>query len=476
LLVTTSNRWLILIAMTGSLSMIMIDQTVVTVALPDMSRDLPLSANGQQWVVNAYVLALAALVAVGGKLGNRLGPVTCFRLGVIGFFAASVGCALAPHDDIGQSWMLVARGVQGAGAALMMPVSAVLVTNAFPVSQRGRAMAIYAGISQIFLATGPLIGGVLTEHVSWRAVFWLNLPVGLATLVLVHIARPPNDRHAGRMRPLDVVLLVAGLASTVFALQQASQWGWGSGRTIGLLALGVALTSVFVWSQLRTSDPLVAVRLLGRRAFAGDLGVAFGIQFALLGAVLYSSLYLQDLLKFSPVSSGLAVLPFILPITVAAQLGGRWYDRAGVRPPVLIGLGLSALGFVAWTISLPHLTYIGQIPGMILAGLGLGLTLSPNNTDALGRADDSERTQASALLQTFRQLGGTVGVAVIGTIVLSYERAGTRAASPQHAADAITAGFAAASIAFAATAVFGWFMLSRTRIASAAGGEAAALI
>src|ERR1700761_165710 len=164
------NRWLVLVAMTGSLSMIMLDQTVVTVALPSMSRDLPLSPTGQQWVVNAYVLAMAALVALGGKLGDKLGGVTTFRIGVAVFFLASMACGLAPTGVLGEPWIISARMLQGAGAALMVPVSAAIVMGAFSVAERGRAMAIYAGISQMFLAVGPLLGGVLTESVSWRTV------------------------------------------------------------------------------------------------------------------------------------------------------------------------------------------------------------------------------------------------------------------------------------------------------------------
>ena len=192
------NRWLILVAMTGSLSMLMLDQTVVTVALPSMSRDLPLSASGQQWVVNAYVLAIAALVAIGGKVADRFGGVSTFRVGVITFFLASAGCGLAPHGDLGQSWLITARALQGVGAALMMPVSAVIVMAAFGIKERGRAMAVYVGLSQIFLAVGPLLGGVLTEKVTWRAVFWINVPVGIAALILVHIAVQPTS--AARVR------------------------------------------------------------------------------------------------------------------------------------------------------------------------------------------------------------------------------------------------------------------------------------
>ncbi len=459
------NRWLVLVAMTGSLSMILLDQTVVTVALPSMSRDLPLSPTGQQWVVNAYVLAMAALVAVGGKLGDRLGGVTTFRLGVSVFFVASMACGLAPHGPAGEPWIIAARAVQGAGAALMVPVSAAIVIDAFAPSERGRAMAIYTGISQVFLAIGPLLGGVLTESVSWRTVFWLNVPVGLGALIMVHIARPDDRRLANvQIGARSVALLVAGVGATVLAVQQASVWQWGSPATLATLTAGVAVTGVFGWTQLRASSPLVDVRLFARPAVLGNLVVLGLVQFGLLAVVLFSSLYLQDLLHLSPIRSGLGALPLIAGIAAAAQIGGRWYDRAGVRPPTLCGLAVSIAGLSAWAAALPSLAYAPQVPGMALTGFGLGLLLSPANTDALGRVSAAERSQASGLVQTVRQLGGTLGVAVIGAIVLGIEHRGPQAGSRQHAAFAVTVGFGCAAATFVVALVAGWFLLSRTRL------------
>ena len=471
-----ANRWLVLVAMTGSLSMIMLDQTVVTVALPAMADDLGLGPAGQQWVVNAYVLALTALVAFGGKLGDRLGGVRTFRLGVAGFFVASALCGLAPAGPFGEAWIVGARALQGAAAALMVPTSGAIVISAFPVQERGRAMAAYAGISQIFLAIGPLIGGALTEAVSWRAVFWLNVPVGIAALVLVAIARPAQASRPGRIRGGALALLVGGLGATVLAVQEAATWGWDSPLTLLVLGAGVAATAAFVVTQSRVPDPLVDVGLLRRRAFLGDVAVNGLVQFGLLAAVLHSSLYLQDLLRFSPVATGLAVLAMVLPITVAAQLGGRWFDRSGVRPPVLTGLAVSTLGMLAWTLALPYLSYPLQVPGMALTGFGLGLTISPTNTDALSRVGAAERSQASGVLQTVRQLGGTLGVAVVGAVVLGIEHRGTGGADVQAAADAIAAGFAVSTAAFALALLAAARLLARDRVAAdpAAAAESVA--
>ncbi len=475
---TPRSPWLVLVAMTGSLSMIMLDQTVVTVALPSMSRELPLSPTGQQWVVNAYVLAMASLVALGGKLGDRFGGVSTFRAGVTIFFVASALCGLVPHGPWGEPAMIAARALQGAGAALMMPVSASIVIGAFGPARRGRAMAVYTGISQVFLAVGPLLGGFLTQEFSWRLVFWLNVPVGLAALIMVRIARPENTRNAdAAIRLGSVALLVVGIGTSVLAIQQATVWGWSSPATIVLLAGGVGVTVWFVITQLHAANPLVDVRLFGRRTFVGNVIVIGLVQFGLLAVVLFSSLYVQDLLGLDPMVAGLCALPLIAGIAIAAQVGGRWYDRSGVRPPVLTGVALAVVGVALWAATLPLLSYGPQVPGMAITGLGLGLMISPTNTDALSRVAPVERSQAAGLMQTVRQIGGTLGVALIGAVVLGIEHHGTRAPSPESAAWAITVGFGLTAVVFGLALFAGWRLLSRDRVsdptADVSAGEAA---
>ncbi len=391
--------------------------------------------------------------------------MTTFRIGVLIFFLASVGCGLAPAGSWGEFVIIAFRALQGAGAALMMPVSASIVIAAFAAAERGRAMAIYAGISQIFLAVGPLLGGFLTQTVSWRAVFWLNVPVGIAALVLVQIARPANVRTpGGPIRSRDVVLLVLGVGLTVLAIQEASRWSWASPLTWSVLIVGLVLAGLFVRAQIDAESPLVNVRLLSRPAFLADNVVMGLVQFGLLPVVLFNSLYLQDVLGLSPIMTGLGILPVILPLTVAAQIGGRWFDRYGVRRPVLIGLSICTVGLIAWTAALPTLSYPWQLPGMILTGFGLGLTISPTNTDALSRVTQAERAQGSGLIQTIRQLGGTVGVAVVSAVVLGIESAGTQSPSAERIAGAMAVGFGMAALAFAVALLIGWRLLSTERI------------
>jgi EmrB/QacA subfamily drug resistance transporter len=459
------KSWLTLAAMTASLSMILLDQTVVSVALPTMSRDLPLSTSGAQWVVNAYVLSMAAFVALGGKLGSKLGPVTTFRVGVVVFFVASALCGLAPVGGNGENWLIAARVVQGVGAALMMPVTAVIVMAAFPESVRGRAMGAYVGIGQIFLALGPLVGGACTEWFSWRVVFWLNVPVGLAALALVQVAKPANDKQSAlRIAVTHVALLVAGVGTTVYALQQAGSWGWGSTRMLATLGVGLVVLTAFVVVQLRSEEPLVDVRLFRHVDFLGDMIVLFGTQFGLLVITLFAALYAQNLLGYSPVQAGFSSMAMILPLMIGAQFAGRWYDRSGVRPPLLLGLALCTVGVLVWAVQLPTIEYWSKVPGMALTGLGLGLVFSPVNTDALSRVPSRKRSQASGIVQTVRQLGGTLGVAVIGAIILANEEPqATPSAAISNTAHAMSIGFMFSAGAFALTLVGAWFLLSHKR-------------
>ncbi len=457
--VVTRRSWLTLIAMTGSLSMIMLDQTVVSVALPTMTHQLPLTAAGAQWVVNAYVLAMAAAVAVGGKLGSKWGPVTTFRAGVIAFLVSSACCGLAPNATC----MVAARIAQGLGAALMVPVTASIVMAAFPTSMRGRAMGAYVGISQIFLALGPLVGGTLTESWTWRAVFWINVPVGLVALLLVRISAPANPTQRGlRISGTQTAMLMAGIGATVYGLQQSASWHWISGRTLGTIGGGVIVLALFTWLQLRDSEPLVDVRLFRIRAFVGDSIVLFATQFGMLAMTLYASLYAQNLLGYSPIQAGFSALAMIVPLMIGAQVAGRWYDRSGARPPMLLGLALATIGAAAWALALPDIAYASKIPGMALVGLGLGFVFSPINTDALSRVAAGQRSQASGIVQTLRQLGGALGVAVIGSVILSHENPhAAPAARVGNVARAMTYGFWLGAVVFAIALLTGAWLLPR---------------
>jgi len=413
-----AKRWWVLLTMTGSLSMILIDQTVVSVALPTMQHDLDLTTTGVQWVVNAYLLAIAVLVALGGRIGDLIGNERTFRLGGLIFVVASAVCGLAWSDDA----IILARTVEGLGAALMTPASGALVMNAFSPQERGKAMGVYSGVSMIFLALGPLIGGVLVQWISWRAVFFVNLPVGVAMLALAQTTLPRRVVPAGgRVDWVGLPLLVGGIGALVLGLMQSLEWGWGSPTIIALLAVAAVLLPVFVWWELRVDEPLVQLRLFRSGNFTADSIVISAMQFGLMGVSVYGAIWVQDVLRYGPIKAGLSLLPVTLPLLVLSVPTGRLYDRIGPLLPVAAGALLLAvaLGWVA--LLLDQFDYAWLVPGYLAMGVGLALMITPTTTDALNAADPALRGQASGVVQTMRQVGGTVGLAILGTIVANVQ-------------------------------------------------------
>ncbi len=411
------KKWLTLVAMTGALSMVLIDETVVSVALPSIQRDLDLSSTTLQWVVNAYLLVLAALVAVAGRLSDNLGRVRFFIAGVALFAVASATAGFAT-----EAWhILLSRSVQGIGAAMMIPSSQALVTIAFPVEERGKAMGIYAGISLAFLALGPLIGGALTEHLGWEFVLFVNLPVAAMTIGLTVVARPAGARvpAAGHFDWLGTLILVTGLAASVFALMQSSAWGWTDPTVVGLLAAGVVLVIAFVGFELRRPNPLVDLSLFRSGNFAGDSFVLFVVQFALMGVSVFGAIYSQDVLGFSPVEAGLALLPVTIPLLLLAIYAGKLYDRTGARGLVAFGTAATAAAFFGLAFVVLELDYWYLVPFYVVLGIGISFIMTPANTDGMNASPASLRGQASGLLQTVRQVGGTVGIAVLTSVILS---------------------------------------------------------
>jgi EmrB/QacA subfamily drug resistance transporter len=413
-----ARRWWILAAMTGTLSMMMLDSTVVSVALPSIQADLDLSQTDLQWVVNAYLLALAAFVAVAGRISDMFNRVHVLITGVAVFVFFSALCGLAQSE----TWLIGARALQGIGAALMIPPTATIVVNTFGVDERGRAMGIYAGISMIFLSLGPLIGGLFTESLDWRWVFWINLPVGLTTIAMVLWTKPAGRVEGGqRLDWPGLLTLVPGLTLLVLGFMESSNWGWGSAKTLAAIGVGVALLAAFAFIERRARSPLVELRLFRVRNFSGDATVLFFAQFALMGLTIFGAIFTQDILGFTPIEAGLGLLPVTLPLLVAAPLAGRIYDRAGPRGLVTAGTLTAAIGFAITAAVLGEQDYWVLVPGFVLIGAGVGLVMSPTNTDAMSSAPLKLRGQASGTIQTVRQVGGTLGIALLGTLVSNVQ-------------------------------------------------------
>ena len=415
------RRGLVLVAMTGSLSMIFVDITVVGVSLPEIGASLGLDESGLNWVVNAYLLALAAAMAIGGRLGDLLGKVRAFAVGVVLFALASALCGLATSGAV----LIAGRVAQGLAACLMQPASASLVIEHFAPGERGKAMAVYVGIPMLFMTLGPAIGGLVTQTLGWPWVFWINLPVAAATLALLAIAGARSPR--GEDRAIDwpgAVLLVSGLPLLVWGIQElgavdaSGASRAASAPVILSLATGGVLVAAFVRRQLRVEHPLLRLRLFADRQLLSNALLIALTQFSMAGLVVQGSIYAQRVLGLPPFRAGLSLLPLMLPVLVLVHVAGRRYDRVGVKPVATLGTIAAATGLVIQGAGFLRQEYLVIATGMAILGAGIAFIMSPANTDALSRAPDSVRGQVSGLVQTFRQLGGTAGVAVAAAITI----------------------------------------------------------
>ncbi len=413
--ITEANRkWWTLGAMCLSMFMIMLDSTVVNVALPSIQKDLHTSVDQLEWVVNGYTLSFAALLVTGGRLGDIFGRRLIFMIGVCVFAVSSATAGLAQDPTM----LVVSRIAEGVGGALMMPATLSIITEAFPVEERGKAIGTWAGISGLALSFGPLAGGFLTEDVSWRAIFYINLPIAALALAASLVAvRESRDEKAERsIDYLGVVLLTVALTSFVLALIQGNEWGWGSTRIIGLLAIGVITTPIFLCVESRVSAPIVDFSFFRSRNFIGANTVATIISFAMMGSFFFLAIYLQDLLQFSPLATGVRFLPTTIVIVIAAPIAGRVADRIGSRWPMVLGLAVTSTSLFLFAQMDASTGYSDLLPAFILLGLGIGMTMSPMSTAAMNAVDVDKAGVASGTLQMFRMIGGTVGVAATGAI------------------------------------------------------------
>ena len=449
------KRWLVLLALTGSLSMIFVDITVTAVAGPEIGREFGLGENGVSWIATSYLVTLAALMAIGGRLGDILGKRNAFWAGVIVFATASAVCGAATDGTM----LYAGRVLQGIGACLMQPASASLVIENFAPGERGKAMGVYIGIPMSFFALGPVIGGALTEHAGWRWVFYINLPIAIAALALLGAARPTNRRSADRSFDIPSALMIAtGLPLAVYALQAGAEAG-ADGRLrmleprfLGMLGAGVALTSLFAHRQLSIARPLVHLdRFADPRLRANVLLVAL-MQFAMASLVVQGAIYARDVLGYTPQQAGMALMPMLVPVILVARRAGRLYDRIGVRPLARFGTVVATLGLAVWGLGCTAERYPVIATGMVLLGLGVAFIMSPANTDTLSRVDDATRGQLSGLVQTARQVGGALGVTFAAAV------SGLATAQGADLGDSIGAAILAGAAVAALGAVVAWRM------------------
>ncbi|MEG8278739.1 MFS transporter [Streptomyces sp. AHA2] len=399
-----------------AVAMTFIDQTIVSIAAPDIVRELGLSSSGMQWVVNAYLLALAAFFALGGRLADLYGPRRVVVIGTLVFVVSSVLCGCVPEGDAAQAWLIAFRATQGLGAALLFPAALAVVVAVFPVERRGRALALFFGVTGALTAIGPLLGGWLTNW-TWRAVFWVNVPVAIVALVLTVLAHVPDRRRSGTLDVPGAVLIAVGMGLSVLGFQQAFSWGWDGWATWVCIVGGLAVLAGFVRYERGVEHPLIDLRVFRDKAFSVDALVLFFAMLAFVPLFFFASVYAQVSLSASPNQAALFLLYFFVGFAIASQWGGRILDTRGARPALKLGGVVGAVGFALWAGELTDLSMHDQWLYAALAGAGVGFILAPASTDAVNRAIGTSYGEVTGITQTVRNFAASVGMAVYGTIL-----------------------------------------------------------
>lgn len=411
-----NRKWWILFAMTSAISMIFIDITVLPVALPTIQRQLLFSEIALQWVVNAYTLFLTIFLLAGGRVSDRLGHRRGFCTGLVLFAGASALCGLS----FNQWWFISSRCLQGIGGAILIPSSSAIIFNSFPPHQRGKAMGLYVSIGSIFLALGPIIGGVLTQYLTWRLVFWINIPVALFGLFLTYYVVPKMKGISTRFDWIGFITFSLGISAIVVGLMQAKIWGWISVFTLGLLSFGVILLYILWAADRDIKDPYIDFSLFRNFTFLGANTSIFCTQFLLMVTVFWA-IYFQNVLGFSPAKAGAISLFANMPVMLAAPLAGHLLDRKGPRLPISCGFLIIAISLFWFLQNIENKNIWVLLTAVIPFGFGVPFIYTPSMATALGQIEAHRRGLASGTAGMLRQLGGTMGLAVIGTVFLNVQ-------------------------------------------------------
>ncbi|MEM8588763.1 MAG: MFS transporter [Pseudomonadota bacterium] len=396
------------------IGVILLDETVVAVALPALQHDLGLSVVGGHWVINVYLLTLAGLAAAAGRLGDIVGIKRLMLLGLGLFGLASLAAGLAQDG----AWIIAARGIQGIGAAFIFPISLAIVTTVFPPEKRGFAVGVYGAIGTSFLALGPLVGGALTDFLSWRWIFWINPPIVLAigAAVLIYWRDPQRTRNGARFDSIGLATLILGMGMIVFAIMQSSDWGWTSLAVWPVLAGGCAVVALFVLHEIRSRDPLIEVDLFANATVSVCTLVLFSAQFNKATVVVFGALYLQHALGLSAFVTGLALLPAVGLQAFLAIPSGRLVDRIGTRTPTLIGMAVFGLSLLWIGIAQGWNDYVALLPGLLAWAAAMGLAYIPAARAIPNAVPIDKQGQAGGIVMSSQLLGGTVGIAVSSSL------------------------------------------------------------
>jgi EmrB/QacA subfamily drug resistance transporter len=395
-----------------ALFMVVLDNLVVSTALPVIRVDLGASLEQLEWTVNAYTLTFAVFLLTGAALGDRFGRKRLFMLGVALFTGASAAAALAPSAD----WLIAARSIQGIGGAIVTPLTLTILSAAVPAGRRGAALGAWSGIAGLAVAMGPLVGGAVVDGISWQWIFWLNVPIGL---VLLPLATRLEESH-GADKALDLpglALASAGLFGIVWGLVNGNADGWSSGPIVGALLAGGVLLAAFVAWELRAREPMLPMRFFRNRAFAAANGASLFMYFGMFGSIFLLTQFFQTAQGYSPLQSGLRVLPWTAMPMLVAPIAGALSDRIGGRPFMALGLALQATG-LAWIAAVSTATagYESFVGPFVLSGIGMGMFFAPVANIVLSAVRPQEEGKASGANNAIREVGGVLGVAVLASI------------------------------------------------------------
>jgi len=396
-----------------ALFMVVLDNLVVSVALPTIHRDLGASIQSLEWTVNAYVLAYAVLLLTGAALGDRFGRKRMFLVGLAVFTAASAAAALAPTTDL----LVAARAVQGAGAAIVTPLTLTLLAEAFPQEKRGMAIGVWSGISGIAVAIGPLIGGAVIQGISWHWIFWINVPIGMIMAPLAIRWLKESRGPYGTLDLPGLALASAGAFGIVFGLVRAQSLGWTSTTVLTSMIAGAVLLVGFVVRERRTAEPMLPMSFFAKRSFAVTNVASLTMYFGMFGSIFFLSQYIQIVLHNTPLQAGLKLLVWTGATMVVAPLAGIYSERLGSRPFMVAGLALQA-GALAWLASVisTNLSYSGMIIPFLMAGAGMALVFAPSANAILSSVRTEQAGQASGANNAIREVGGVLGVAVLASV------------------------------------------------------------
>ncbi len=427
----STNPWVVLVLICLAQFMVVLDATIVNVALPSIQKDLALSEANLQWIINAYTLVFGGFLLLGGRAGDLLGRKRLFLIGLAIFTVASLLDGLA----VSSGMLIGTRALQGLGAALISPAALSIVSTTFAEgAERAKALGVWAAIAIGGSAVGLILGGVLTQELSWPWIFFVNVPVGIVGFVLsLRLVPESRDEHAHRSYDVaGAVAITGGLMTLVYAIVRAETHGWGSPQTIGLFLVAAVLHAAFVAIELRSPEPLVRLSILRIRSLTTANVVMFLVASGLFAMFFFNTLYIQRVLGYGPLEAGLAFLPFTGGIMVSAGLASSFATRVGVRPIAAAGMALTAVGLL-WLAQLPvHGSYAADVlPPLILSSLGMGAVFMPLTLVATTGLADEDQGLASGLFNTSQQIGGALGLAILSTVAAS--RTAHAGGTPSHA-------------------------------------------